>query len=379
MNNTGHIKGIDGLRYIGVFFVISFHVEWLKSLFNISSMANWYQQTQLVQGVMTMYFVISGFIITYILLEEKGKTGTIDVKKFYKKRMRRIWPVYYLTLFMACGIYFWNTWPFTAPKPIGDTSNIYWVLLISILPLCNLVMFFSLKLQGFGHAWSLGTEQQFYIIWPLIIKKARNYLKIFILIICIKVFLKIIIGFSYKIFSFPPEYSILLKHFENFLFLFRIEAFGIGGIAAYLLIEKKELVLKFIYQRWVQWLNALILVACMFIPYKIETLHVLYSINFGIIILNMAYSNHTSFIVNNKFVSYVSKVSYGVYMYQVPIMFVVFNLLTPYYSEENNLMWNIAAYLSCILCTFIFSGISFEFMEKKIMAWGKNKGSRTVF
>ena len=147
---------LDGLRFFAVFLVVCVHWSWsgqqFMNKFNSGS-----------RGV-DLFFVISGFLITLGLIKSKGKAQTTgnSLYKFYARRFLRIFPVYYLFLFV---LYF-----FDRAKVEGDMR---WYLLY-------LSNFHSIKTQswgGLGHLWSLAVEEQFYLVWPFIILfTPRKYL-----------------------------------------------------------------------------------------------------------------------------------------------------------------------------------------------------------
>ncbi|TDM05551.1 MAG: acyltransferase [Ideonella sp. MAG2] len=111
------------------------------------------------QGV-TLFFAISGFLITSLLIREHSERGGVDLKKFYIRRALRIFPLYYFVLAIyivsvrfiengtPAGTQFFNNLPYFATY----TSNIF-------VPLDGRVIFYF--------SWSLATEEQFYLIWPV--------------------------------------------------------------------------------------------------------------------------------------------------------------------------------------------------------------------
>lgn len=160
-----HIRGLDGMRAIAVLLVLFYH------------MGTPYIYGGL--GVM-IFFVLSGFLITWLLLKEQEKDGTISLVGFYKRRALRIFPAFYC----------------------------YWCLLVLFLILKNKVVlwdhawssffYFSNYYSalngdpnnGFSHTWSLAIEEQFYMLWPLLfLFLATNIRKMMIvlpsIIICI--------------------------------------------------------------------------------------------------------------------------------------------------------------------------------------------------
>ncbi len=106
--------------------------------------------------VVNLFFVMSGFIITTLILEERDATGTVSLRGFFFRRTVRIFPPYYVWLLVACG--FWALgWAFATPAEILScftyTRNYY-----------------VGTGDALGHAWSLGVEEQFYLVWaPLLV------------------------------------------------------------------------------------------------------------------------------------------------------------------------------------------------------------------
>lgn len=144
---------LDGLRAISVVAVVWHHTapNWVKGAWAHFG----------AQGV-TLFFAISGFLITTLLLRERERTGGIDIKAFYLRRTLRIFPLYYgvLLLYIALVILLERNTP--AGRAFFDnliyfatyTSNIF-------VDLDGRVIFYF--------AWSLAAEEQFYLIWPSIL------------------------------------------------------------------------------------------------------------------------------------------------------------------------------------------------------------------
>jgi peptidoglycan/LPS O-acetylase OafA/YrhL len=114
-----------------------------------------------------MFFVISGFLIVTLLIRERARAGFIDLKKFYIRRSLRIFPVYYLTIFLVVGAYLLiSPW-----KPNG--LRFY----LATLPV---LLTYTLDFLGnqpgvLFQCWSLAMEEQFYQIWPAIEKFAAGW------------------------------------------------------------------------------------------------------------------------------------------------------------------------------------------------------------
>ncbi|OCX54555.1 hypothetical protein BEL04_09980 [Mucilaginibacter sp. PPCGB 2223] len=146
-----HFPSLDGIRAISVFIVLIAHgnAEFNVGFFN----------STLAGGVLGVYifFVISGFLITTLLLKEKVKTGTISLRNFYIRRGLRILPVAYLYLFTLF------------------IMHIFFGLKVAPIEFAGCLLFLGYFHTGVytGHFWSLSVEEQFYIVFPSILK--RNY------------------------------------------------------------------------------------------------------------------------------------------------------------------------------------------------------------
>ena len=165
-----YFPNLNGLRFIAAFFVIINHTEQLKRNFGLGDVVSPFAKICGKLGVM-LFFVLSGFLITYLLLSEEKKFKNINSKKFYVRRFLRIAPLYFLIVFTVYFIIqkfsFWEI-P-KMPNPIKD--NFFETLLLHIVFLPNLVTAIYGFLPYIAPAWSVGTEEQVYLIWPFLLKK----------------------------------------------------------------------------------------------------------------------------------------------------------------------------------------------------------------
>src|SRR5688572_28294357 len=89
-----HLRGLNGLRAFAAFAVVISHIRLAYGDFGLPTVDG----LLLARYGVTVFFAISGFLITYLLLQEKQTTGTVDIKSFYWRRVLRIWPLYYFYL-----------------------------------------------------------------------------------------------------------------------------------------------------------------------------------------------------------------------------------------------------------------------------------------
>jgi len=137
---------LDGLRGVAILFVLAAHSE----------IVNVY-----VAGMVgvTVFFVLSGFLITYLLLDELRDTGGIAFKAFYGRRALRLLP--------ALGLYLVGI---AILMPLLGLSMPVWeITWPSALYLANYVQLFGVDLYANSHLWSLAVEEHFYLLWPLLV------------------------------------------------------------------------------------------------------------------------------------------------------------------------------------------------------------------
>ena len=157
---TGRINGLDGLRGLAVIFVIISHtVLWpymgIEST-KIQSLMNGHI------GV-SIFFVLSGFLITLLLMREQDATGKIDIVAFIKRRSLRIFPVYYLSIFFLMYM------DVTSKASIPNCAYPY-----ALTYTINFIGKGCIH-QTLSHFWSLSVEEHFYIFWPFIFLLGRRF------------------------------------------------------------------------------------------------------------------------------------------------------------------------------------------------------------
>lgn len=179
-NNAGKIPSLDGLRAISILLVLFDHgAPSLPDYISESYLYLIFSNSAL--GV-RIFFVISGYLITRLLLNEIDKHGDMSLKRFYVKRVLRIFPVFYLYVLVIillqvfvgdvfywrdiaiAGLFLWNMHALitggSRPQGGGTADGMRnphadgWYLM--------------------GHFWTLAMEEQFYLIWPFVMKKVKN-------------------------------------------------------------------------------------------------------------------------------------------------------------------------------------------------------------
>lgn len=166
------------------------------------------------------FFVLSGFLITWLLLKERENTGTISLRNFYVRRSLRIFPAYYIFLLVSIS---WDLY--------RNNPGIEEVILPGLFYVIN----YHNALEGhsqssLGHLWSLAVEEQFYLLWPfifiLLMKKGANFAVGFLVCSCVVVLCWRTYGYTWLNLGTSYAYNAFDTRFDNL---------AIGCLMAFLL------------------------------------------------------------------------------------------------------------------------------------------------
>jgi peptidoglycan/LPS O-acetylase OafA/YrhL len=169
------IPSLDGLRAISISMVIAGH-------FANEGYASLILKPYAAVGV-RIFFVISGYLISAILLKEQDRTSTISLRKFYLRRAYRIFPAALFFMLIIFAVY-WRTLR-------------WYEMTIALLYVVN---YFPVRPWVLGHLWSLSVEEQFYFLWPSVLKKWHRHR------------VAILVGVA----AFSPVYTTALHYFKWF-------------------------------------------------------------------------------------------------------------------------------------------------------------------
>jgi peptidoglycan/LPS O-acetylase OafA/YrhL len=301
------------------------------------------------------FFLISGFLITYLLLTEKQENGNLNIGKFYLRRALRILPLYYISILIA-------------PLLVYLTKSDQPDYLSTIFFLNNFRTIATETWEfPFAHFWSICIEEHFYLFWPLIIAFVphKKLPAVFTLLIISSILFR-----WYAHFSIPAPYFILYLHT-----LSRIDVLVIGAVLAYIHFNKPFQPTISIWVRLGVY-STFIFILC------IESNN-LWDSAFLAMVKKYFYIGVIAFeIINYLFnkgaflnfkkknsLHYLGKVSYGIYMFS--------NMLIPFIlAIENKLVetffHNVFFFLALnLIITCTVSMISYEFFEKHFLSFKK--------
>jgi len=351
-----YIKQLDSLRAIAVFLVIFSH--WVT----IRSINKFINNSDIGAIGADIFFVLSGFLITRILFDSRNKAEVIQIpistviKNFYIRRTLRIFPIYYFTIILL--FYF----------QANTGTNIKTAFLYFVTYTSNFYFFNIQHWDGIiSHLWSLAVEEQFYLIWPWVILFIRK--KYFLPVIMVFIFLGIISQLLLK--DVPLNYVLTFTCFD---------AFGLGALLAWQ-VTYRQASIKMFYKRAtviscfavIMLLIGLLQGQWRYIP--LRTIVAILSVwMIAYILVNEGKETVIfKYLLNNKVLIFIGKISYGIYMYHniVPYMLNIqiidkyFNPLLPDLILKK--YWTSLYLFENSVLLILISWASYVFIEKKFL------------
>lgn len=360
-----YFPNLNSIRFIAALAVIIHHIEMMKHWFGQPNIYT----TSFIGGVfgqlgIILFFVLSGFLITYLLLIEQQETNTISIKDFYIRRVLRIWPLYYLIVIL--GLFLLPNIKVMAVP--GYTEEVHNHFVSKVLMFLSFVP--DLAYSVYKHVpyaeqtWSVGVEEQFYLIWPVLIALVIRKNKTLAMLIGVIGFYLSIKVLAIVLYNKYPT-NVAVSDFYQFWMSFSIDCMAIGGIGAYFLFYKKEKVLNALFNTRLQIFLYIVLfiitIRGIDIPYFT---YELYALIFAVLILNLAANPDSVINLEYKPLNYLGKISYGLYMYHNIVLAACLKLLIYNGIILDNLWGNVLYYIIAIAATVLIASISYEYFEK---------------
>lgn len=331
-----YLPQFDGMRAIAILAVMLLHAApYTEKLHHLDRVFRfgW-------AGV-DLFFVLSGFLITGILLDSKGKPHYF--RNFYARRALRIWPIYYVLLFVTFVIV---PFMFTTPDLIGAMQK--WPIYASYL---QNVLFRDLGYNPLAHTWSLAVEEQFYMLWPLVIFILPR--KILRSALVVMLFAPLALRLTGNALSWGWHFAAAFPfcRFDSIAMgaavalwvrspscsWFRLKAGGImavlAGLAGSIISLAVEKEMAFTYS-----FLALMFVGCLMLslPY-----------DFALLRLGA--------------LRYIGKISYGLYLYHLPVFSFTYSVLRKWHGDQ---WWSIAFEFAA---SFFVAVLSWHFLESPVL------------
>ncbi len=346
MKSKQYFHTFDALRFL--FFLLVF-------LLHSSSSDNEYANLILKKGGVFFFFVLSGFLITYNLLYQKKQKGDVDLKRFFKNRGLRIYPLFYaLILFAFCTPYI-LTYLGMSSSSEGYEPNI----LVSSLFLENYKMMLTGTFPDGAPLrvmWSLCVNEHFYIVWALVLCYVSP--KKIPAVILSGIVLSTILCYVYDLYNI--DQLDLATNFNYFAF---------GAIPAYLLIEKPILFKK--VESIPLSLKYILAFLIFLVPKSIFGVMSPLFLGFGFMVLISLTlcGNNAIEIKESYWISRLGKYTYGMYLYHTIFILLIGKVLMKMAGQVH---WSVSSALA-LACTVIASIASFHLFEKPFLKLKKSR------
>jgi peptidoglycan/LPS O-acetylase OafA/YrhL len=358
-----HKPELDGIRGIALLAVMLAHggpyiarTTTMSKLFVYAMIPGW-------SGV-ELFFVLSGFLITGILL--KSKSAENYFSSFYARRFLRIFPIYYLVLTVglvaATHFSWWN-----ALLPAAGKTRIAYFFYMQNWPMFWPHHLF-LKTNGFGHFWSLAVEEQFYVVWPLVVWLLSENAILTLCSVGLVVALPLRVLMVHK---FAGDFTAMA------LTTSRVDGLLVGVILA-ILLRRGQIPRRWIYLAMGVGAGIIGFIALFHHTELIATYFYMPTIGItGFSLLCgglLALSQHRIVwlrqILDARWLRTVGKYSYGMYIYHIPIYLICENFRGVHAGAASPmpLRWALPYIGFLIAVTFLVAKISYDFFESKILA-----------
>jgi peptidoglycan/LPS O-acetylase OafA/YrhL len=340
-----YIPQFDALRSLAVLLTVIAH--WFPAVGWPLIPYSWY-------GVQ-LFFTLSGFLITYILLESKYNSIPIrnKIKNFFARRMLRLFPIYYLFLlffiatYLLLGLKIW--------KPSLGINLLTYTL--------NFNFNTELKNNGaFEHIWSLCVEEQFYLFWPWLVffLNKKWLLRITIILIVSSILLYIPFNRTTGMGGLP---------------ILHLHTLGIGCLLAQLKFYQLKLFYYIKKHIGILFLISFTgLLTVLFYPNLTipENLHIILRETFLVLSSLTIVSSFLfgkkyfdNLILNNTATRYIGKISYGIYLYHMPIPILVKIIISKMNISHSFSSFQLIAIYT--LVTLLISSLSFKYIESRFL------------
>jgi peptidoglycan/LPS O-acetylase OafA/YrhL len=312
-----------------------------------------------------LFFVLSGFLITYLLLEESSMKGRINVKHFYMRRILRIWPLYFLSVFIGfVGFPLLKAFFGQQPAETADP-----LLFVTFLGNFNVIFNGAADASILNVLWSVSIEEQFYVFWPLLLflVPRQHYFAAFSVLIT---------GSLAFTGLYADNYD--MAHFHT---VSNISDLAVGGVAALLVRDNSG------FREWVAgagkksiafaYVSLIVVLLCYTkldsIPYINVATRFLISVLFAFVILEQNFGRNSMFKLGKiKVFDTLGKYSYGLYcLHFVGILAAVrlSNMLGFSGTLAGVVLFETVLSL---LLTVAMSWLSYHFFEKWFLKYKKN-------
>ena len=346
-----YLPGLNGLRAIAALAVVISHITLGLDAFGLDNTILNTDSSGKAKGLslaangVTIFFNLSGFLITYLLLKEKEK-NEISISKFYMRRALRIWPLYYLYFFCALIV----LWAY-------DLSYVSSSIPFYIFLAANIPLIIGKSIPLLTHYWSLGVEEQFYLFFPHLAK--LNFQRFYKGVALLFVVLLVVRFLSWMAFV-KYDYELLYR----ITGIIRFHCMLIGAGAAILYYERNQLFYSISTAKISQFISWGIIVLILFNKFKVPSVIEAEVVSVVTVILIMGQVTGRNKVVSleNRPCDLIGKISYGIYVIH-PVLILLFSRIIGKVQNHSVIAY-IGVYSLIMSSTLLLAYISYEYFEK---------------
>lgn len=364
--SIGYIKGIDILRFIAALGVVIHHISY--GLAQNQKITTPFLSHHLNSGAffLNLFFVISGFLISMILFKELD-SGKFTIKNFYIRRMLRIWPLYFFVI-IAYDILL----PLIMHK--GEIADILYNVFFASLFITNFqAIFYDILDSTYLILWSVGIEEQIYLIFPFIIllfKKSR----------LLMTFSLIIIGLFSWIYT--PELITSANNYNSayFFTLSYLYYFGVGCLLTFLIPKNNKtltvdkVLLNPVVQLFIMILGFAYVFNILNSPKLPKYFFLFFNAAFPAYLIYCAVRGKLIFnLFSDKITKFLGNVSYPMYLIHIQVIslgMIITRTMNP--NTSNFVMYDLFLTIFTIIVTISLSSVLYRFIEKPFLKLKKD-------
>lgn len=359
-----YFPALDGLRFVAFLLVFFHHVTfYIKGDVTKSPIWSFFRNNGWI-GV-DIFFVLTGFLVTILLLDERRIHKKFSIKGFTVRRILRIWPLYFLAILVGFFVIPYVFEHLLANSAVNHSqeisNNIPWYLFF--LGNWNVVLHGYGSFRAISQLWAISVDQQFYILWPLLLLFMKNLKSS--LIVCFFIILFSVGTRFYLVNTGVQHPGIYTNTFA------RLDTFMMGAILALILFYKPAFLDKFskFYTSTFQILSIFLLGLFLYFSSLNNTFAIRNGV-FGYLVISIISTyiilfciKTNTFLVRSfsqKPMRYLGKISYGLYIWHIIVLEFLFYLL-------QNQDYDLFLIILGLPLVILLAHLSFKFFEKPFL------------
>jgi peptidoglycan/LPS O-acetylase OafA/YrhL len=357
-----YFNNLNATRFLAFLPVFLTHCFYTNDVNVKASSVYLFVQEHLKLGLLALdyFFVLSSFLISWIIYEEQEKLGKFSIRNFYIRRSLRIFPLYFLVVMLGYVLCF------------GDAFfDFHW---LAPLPSFHHFLFFTLNFYMMNYGldflffltffWSVSVEEQFYVFWALVLKFFQR----------LDVLISVVLILSSLVFRYVNIHDNSRLIFHT---LSSLANFGIGNllcIAFFKHANKSRSIINAIDVSLKRFIYLLFVMVCIYYnqifcsDYMVVMERFIFAMFFAFVIADLAFSDKPSFNLERfRWMDYFGQLSFGLYCYHGIIMTMAYFLLSKFDCLRNP--WLVFGLTPILLfaSTLMMAHFSYRWIEKPMM------------